>query len=135
MNIESRARADIEICGGKYQLQFGLMPDLCADVILDRQFLSRYSEVTLCYGGSDPPLRIPCAAQLVLGVAAAKLKQPRIFKFLAPDCKPVAAKSRRYSQEDSNFIKSEIVFTRHRCERTCKFSVEGASFGSKPTRW
>jgi len=84
------------------------MSDLCADVILGRQFLSRYSEVTLCYGGSDPPLRIPRAAQLVLGVAAAKLKQPRIFQFLAPDCKPVAAKSHRYSQEDSNFIKSEI---------------------------
>jgi len=78
INIESRARADIEICGGKYRLQFGLMPELCADVILGRQVLSPYSEVTLCYGGSDPPLRIRRAAQLVLGVAAAKLK-PREF--------------------------------------------------------
>ena len=84
------------------------MSDLCADVILGRRLLSRYSEVTLCYGGSDPPLRIPCETQLVLGVAAAKLKPPGIFQFLAPYCKPVAANSRRYSQEDSDFIKSEI---------------------------
>ena len=105
---ESGARADIKIFGGKHQLQFGLMSDLCADVILGRRLLSRYSEVTLCYGGSDPPLRIPCETQLVLGVAAAKLKPPGIFQFLAPYCKPVAANSRRYSQEDSDFIKSEI---------------------------
>jgi len=78
--------------------------DLFADVILGRQFLIRYSEITFCYGRSDPPLRIPRETQMVLGVATAKLKS----SFLDPGCKLFAVKSRRYSREDSDFIKSEI---------------------------
>jgi len=32
---------------------------------------------------------------------------------LATDCKPIAAKSRRYNREDSDFIKSEVIRLLH----------------------
>jgi len=32
---------------------------------------------------------------------------PSMFEYLSPDCRSIAAKSRRYSQEDQYFIKSE----------------------------
>jgi len=41
-------------------------------------------------------------------VAAADLEPPRLFEFLLPDCKPIAAPSRRYSLEDTKFIRSEV---------------------------
>ena len=33
---------------------------------------------------------------------------PAIFSNLTPDCKPIAAKSRRYSQSDQQFIRKEV---------------------------
>jgi len=36
------------------------------------------------------------------------LEPPRLFEFLLPDCKPIAAPSRRYSSEDMTFIRSEV---------------------------
>jgi len=84
------------------------MSDLCADVILGQKFLRWHSELTLHYGGSDHPLRISLEPQSVLNVSAANLTPPRIFEFLATDYKPIAAKSRRYNREDSDFIKSEV---------------------------
>ena len=110
--IDGKAVIDIDICGKLYrQVQLGLMSDLCADVILGQKFLRRHSELTLHYGGSDHPLRFSSVinvSQSVLNVSVANLTPPRIFEFLATDCKPIAAKSRRYNQEDSDFIKSEV---------------------------
>jgi len=41
-------------------------------------------------------------------VAAADLEPPRLFEFFLPDCKPIAALSRRYNSDDKKFIKSEV---------------------------
>jgi len=41
-------------------------------------------------------------------VAAADLEPSRLFEFLLLDCKPIAAPSRRYSSEDTKFIRSEV---------------------------
>ena len=57
------------------------------------------------YGGSDPPLKIK---DNQLNVAVAKVKAPRLFEFLSPDCKPVASPSRVYCKEDQTFIKTEV---------------------------
>jgi len=48
------------------------------------------------------------ADPIPLSVAAAKLEVPRLFEFLSPDAKPVASRSRRYSQKDQAFIKAEV---------------------------
>jgi len=41
-------------------------------------------------------------------VAAADLEPPGLFECLFPDCKPIAAPSRRYSSEDTKFIRSDV---------------------------
>ena len=82
---------------------------LFTPLILGQKFLRRHSEISLHYGGSDHLLRISLEPQSVLNASAANLTPPRIFEFLATDCKPIAAKSRRYNQEDSDFIKSEVI--------------------------
>ncbi|KAG1664804.1 hypothetical protein GQR58_019670 [Nymphon striatum] len=106
---DGKAKADIQLLGRRYpELEFGVMSDLCADVILGRKFLSRHSKVIFHYGGPEPLLKISCQHQLVLNVSAAKLPPPRIFEFLAPECKPVAVKSRKYSRDDMIFIKTEV---------------------------
>ena len=94
-------KAAIDIDGKVYhQVQLGLMSHLCADVILGQKFVRRHSEITLHYGRSDHPLIISLEPQSALNVSAANLTLPRIFEFLATDCKPIAAKSRRYNRED-----------------------------------
>ena len=91
--IDGKAIIDIDIYGKLYrQVQLGLMSDLCADVILGQKFLRRHSELTLHYGGSDHPLKISLEPQSVLNASAANLTPPRIFEFLATDCKHIAAK-------------------------------------------
>ena len=109
--IHGKAVIDINICGKVYhQVQLRLMSDLRADGILDQKFLRRHSEITLHYGRSDHPLRILLEPQSALNVSAANLTPPRIFEFLATDCKPFAIKSRRYNREDSDFSKSEVIY-------------------------
>ena len=41
-------------------------------------------------------------------MVAAKAKAPRLFQFLADDCKPIATKSLKYSVEDQKFIAYKI---------------------------
>jgi len=82
---------------------------LFTPLILGQKFLRRHSEISLHYGGSDHLLRISLEPQSVLNASAANLTPPRIFEFLATDCKPIVAKSRRYNREDSDFIKSVVI--------------------------
>ena len=41
-------------------------------------------------------------------VSEALVKPPGIFENLTPSCKPIAAKSRQYSQADKSFMKEKI---------------------------
>ena len=87
------------------------MPKLCADVIVGREFLKRHASITFVMNGPKESLTVntPMTAEPKrLSVAAAKLEAPRLFKFLSPDAKPVASKSRRYNQEDQSFIEAEV---------------------------
>ena len=109
--VNGRSTADIELLGRHYKgLQLGIIPDLCADVILGRNFLAQHSEVIIQYGGNKPSLQISSQLALsALGVSEAKSKPVRISKFIDPDCKPIATKSRRYSCEERQFIAEEIT--------------------------
>ena len=56
--------------------------------------------------GSDALLKIK--QERVLSVAAANVKPPRLFEFLSSDCKPIACRSRQYSNEELKYIDEEI---------------------------
>ena len=87
--------------GRMYTQKLSLLPDLCADVILGHDFLGKHSEVNFPFDGPQVSLKI-------LGVAAANVEAPSLFHNLTSDCKPIATKSRRYSELDERFIESEV---------------------------
>ena len=94
--------ATISVQGNIYdQVKLYVFPDLCADIILGQDWQSKHSSVTIEYGGLQPPLKI-------CNLTALNVDPPPLFEYLSTDCKPIAAPSRKYSQEDRTFIESEI---------------------------
>ena len=77
------------------------MSNLCTDIILGQNWQQQHESVTLCFGGAAPPVSI-------CGLSTLHVEPPPLFQFLAPECKPIASKSRRYCMEDKGFIATEI---------------------------
>ena len=78
-----------------------VLPNLCTNLILGIDFLSLHESITMKYGGSEPPLTL-------CGLSTLNIEPPSLFSNLTPNCKPIADRSRRYSQEDSEFIETEV---------------------------
>ncbi|XP_059053675.1 uncharacterized protein LOC131847961 [Achroia grisella] len=75
--------------------------NLCADIILGHDLLKAHHSLELKFGGPRDPLKI-------CNVMAANLPHATLFSNLSPNVKPVAIKSRRYSEGDQQFIKEEV---------------------------
>ena len=78
-----------------------LLPNLCTDIILGHDFLSRHNSVEIPFGGLEPPMTLSA-------LAVAKVTPPTLFGNLDPGIVPIATKSRRYSKPDQEFISKEI---------------------------
>lgn len=78
-----------------------VMENLCMDVILGLKFQCLHESVTLKLGGTKPPL-------VICGLSTLNIDPPRLFSNVN-QCKPVAARSRRYSNKDKQFIKQETA--------------------------
>ena len=74
--------------------------DLCTDVILGTDFQEKHEYIKIKYGGSEPPLTFAALTTM-------KTEPPELFCHLSNECKPIATKSRKYSQNDRDFLKSE----------------------------
>ena len=83
------------------QVKFLIMPGLCADLILGRDFQSRHQSVVVQYGGVESPLVIGALGTL-------RIEPSPLFPHLSRDCKPIITKSRWYSLEDRQFIETEV---------------------------
>ena len=77
-----------------------IFPNFCADVILGQIWQALYKSVTFKYGGFKPEVK-------VCNLMALNVWPPPLFSYLYPNIKPIASKSRKYSQEDKAFIKEE----------------------------
>ena len=82
-------------------VKFKIMKNLCADVILGLDFQSQHESVTLMFGGMKDP-------HIISSLSTLKIDPPKPFQNLTKDCKPVASKSRHYSDNDKKFIPSEV---------------------------
>ena len=82
-------------------LRLSVLPGLCASVILGIDFQSQHENMVFNYGGPKPSLS-------VCGLSTLNINPPKPFANLLPDCRPIAAKSRRYSQDDRQFIDKEV---------------------------
>ena len=82
------------------RIKMHIFPNLCADVILGRNWQALHKSVTFKYGGSKPEVK-------VCNLMALNVSPPPLFSYLSPNIKPIASKSRKYSEEDKAFIKEE----------------------------
>ena len=78
-----------------------VLADLCADLILGRDFQSLHESINFHYGGTEPSLS-------VCGLTTIDIEPPELFANLTEDCHLIATKSRKYSLDDRKFIDSEI---------------------------
>lgn len=101
-SIAHSTMADIKICGKFYSnVKMNVLENLCTDVILGLSFQKLHKSVTFNFDGPEPPFE-------VCGLAALDIDPPDLFSNLAPDCKPIITRSRKYNSPDRQFIKSEI---------------------------
>jgi len=99
--VQGICKADIETDERVYSnVTFHVFPNLCADMILGQDWQAKHESITIKYGGEEPTLKI-------CNLSTLDVKPPALFQYLSPDCKPIAAKSRKYSSEDQEFIKTE----------------------------
>ena len=70
-------------------------------MILGLQFQKQHKEVVFKFGGDKPPIEI-------CNLTALNVQPPNLFANLFKDCKPIATKSRKYSNHDKHFIRQEI---------------------------
>ena len=82
------------------KIKMHIFPNLCADVILGQNWQALHKSVTFKYGGSKPEVK-------VCNLMALNVSPPPLFSYLSPNIKPIASKSRKYSEEDKAFIKEE----------------------------
>ncbi|KRX75491.1 Retrovirus-related Pol polyprotein from transposon 17.6 [Trichinella sp. T6] len=64
-------------------------------------FHRMHESVTLNYGGNLPPL-------IICDLATLRVDPTRFFAHLTPDCRPIATTSRKFSAEDTDFIRNEM---------------------------
>lgn len=101
MQITGCCWASLTMAGKEYpDTQLYVMNDLCASILLGHDFLRQHESVSVSFGGSQPPLEL-CS------LAAVSIDPPTIFGTLTRDCHPVQVPSRRFSDDDRAFIKSE----------------------------
>ena len=88
-----------------------IMKNLCVDVILGLDWQARHKSLTFKFNGPEPPIEV-CDSNEEPGVCALAqmdTEPAQLFANLTPDCKPVAAKSRRYRLADKRFIREEVL--------------------------
>lgn len=77
-----------------------VVSNLCADLIIGHDILKEHSCLQFNFGGPKEPL--------VCNVMQASVPPASIFTNLSPNIKPIAVKSRHYSEQDEKFITEEI---------------------------
>lgn len=98
----------IKLNGQTYpSTRLSVLKDLCCDLLLGQDFQKQHESLTFEYGGDRPPLKVSTSKSLC-GLSAASVSEPSLFPNLPPNCKPIATKSRRFSNDDQSFIKEKV---------------------------
>lgn len=99
---------DLTINGKAYNgVKLGVLKNLCSDVLLGSDFQSQHQRVIFEYNGQKPDFivenTIDCCA-----VSACSVEPVQLFSNLIPNCRPIATKSRRYDDNELEFIRKEV---------------------------
>ena len=101
-----------EICGVCYlnltfmkqnynDFKFYVMSNLIADTIIGDDLLEKHRSVTFNFGGERSDLCVSAS------MPTANVSYPDLFANIAPGCKPIAVKTRKFSTADQTVIKTE----------------------------
>jgi len=100
--VKGYVLVDLHVQGHTYNgFKLTVLPQLCADVLLGHDLMKHHSHVDVTFGGPRPPLAI-CS------LIPACVESPKLFGNLSPNVKPIATKTRRFSEQDSQFINVEV---------------------------
>lgn len=100
--VEGQTFQTINIGDHKYDnVNLLVVKNLCADIIIGHDVLEKHASLEFSFGGPKKPLH-------VCNVAAASVPAVPLFANVSSNCKPIAIKSRKHSDEDNTFIKEEI---------------------------
>ena len=106
--ILGKVCTSLSVQGHEYtNVTLGVMPGLCADVVLGQDFLRLHKEVVIKLGGSRNTQLVD--NDRVCGIAACKANCDRLFRNLKSDWHPIATKSRKFNTEDKQFINAEVT--------------------------
>ena len=83
-----------------------VIDNLFIDLIIGKDLMKRYKRVTFEFDGPNEDLIIGAIPDDTI-FPAMSVEPPPLFTHVSPNIKPIASKSRRYSQPDSTFIKEE----------------------------
>jgi len=94
---------DIVVKGSKYALtRLNVLPAFCCDIILGLDFQSQHQSVIFELGGNLQDIVV--SHDETCAVAVAKTQEVNLFSNLTVGVKPIATKSRRFSQEGSVWL-------------------------------
>ena len=107
--IYSYVLADIQVNKRNYpKVKLQVLPGCITDIILGKDFQKMHQQVTFHLGGHLPPLEV-CGSVIPTLPTWKTGDPPELFANLTPDCHPIRDRSRRYSQEDKEFISKEVA--------------------------
>ena len=93
---------DIKIQGRThFNISFGVVLFLCANVILGQNFLKQHKEVVFQLGGHEE--KVILGSNDRCGVTVSTVETPHIFHNMLPTCQPIATKSKKFNHEDRTF--------------------------------
>lgn len=102
----------LEVEGFTYtNFNMSVLPGLSHEVIIGHDLLSRHKKLVVKFNGDkdDMHLNNPSSSPLpYCNLAAARIEPPLLFYNLTSDCRPIACKSRKYSDPDRQFISQEV---------------------------
>jgi len=99
--------ADVTVQGVKYPSTKLNVPDsLCCDVILGLDFQCNHQRLIFEFSGGAADLVV--SNENSCAVTAASVEEVHLITNLSPDVKPIATKSRRFSEGDRGFIEESI---------------------------
>ena len=89
--------------------KLSLMDNLCVDVILGLDWQTRHKKLTFNFNGPEPPIELgDTEPDNICGLAQMQTEPAKLFDNLTADCKPIAARSRRYCAADRRFINVKV---------------------------
>ena len=95
---------DLELGNNLYsRVQFGILQNLCSDVILRYEFQKEHKNLVFQYGGNKEDL-VVSNKNSSCALTAAQITIPSLFSSIPDNVQPIATKSRRFSEDDRSLL-------------------------------